>query len=169
MTNRKSNVGLMIIGILSIASVVFIVSMKNKPTTTKTYYDEMFPNSKISMGLPAIYGIPAYNKAAAEAHDGKYKEFFLTAIDIGLQNGQLELEFPAEGWTLECFPDGIVRYKISDDGRKLLVAGMQEGNAVIHISHQKADEAFDFKVNVIDWKKFCYRAGLSYEENPYDE
>lgn len=166
MTNRKSNVGLMIIGILSIASVVFIVSMKNKPTTTKTYYDEMFPNSKISMGLPAIYGIPAYNKAAAEAHDGKYKEFFLTAIDIGLQkNGHLK--HSAEGWTLTCVPDGIVRYKISDDGRKFLVAGMQEGNAVIHISHKKADEAFDFKVNVIDWKTFCYRAGLSDGENPY--
>lgn len=49
-----------------------------------------------------------------------------------------EIEHPSDGWTFTSEPEEIVKCKISDDGKKLLLAGLKPGFTEIHISHSEA-------------------------------
>lgn len=165
----------MIINFCLLAGIFFgavLFSVCREKLEAKTimagYYSELFEDSYICLSADTEQPIeiPVYDIFAAEIEGEKSRYPFLKAVDIGVcRNGKVE--HPAEGWTLTCIPDGIVRCKISSDGKKLLMAGYKEGHAEVHISYSESLFKRILTVEAIDWKTFCYRAGLSDGENPY--
>lgn len=138
---------LTILGILLLAISISIIGIhKLGKIEEEKYYNEIFyePSSNyivLNHDEKELIELPAYSSFI------KDKRNAFKAIDIGLYYHN-EVEHPSDGWTLTSEPEGIVKYKISDDGKKLLLAGQKPGITEILISHSEADFGKVLKVMV---------------------
>ena len=140
------------------------------------YYNEIFyePSSNyivLNHDEKELIELPAYSSFIKD----KRKAF--KAIDIGLYYHN-EIEHPSDGWTFTSEPEEIVKCKISDDGKKLLLAGLKPGFTEIHISHSEAyfgkvikvmvttEKADDRVEKLTEWKNIKW--GIKNEQNTKD-
>lgn len=135
---------LTIFGILVLASIIGI--HKREKMEEEKYYNEIFyePSSNY---IVLNHDEKELIELLEHSSFMKDKRKAFKALDIGLYYHN-EVEHPSDGWTLTSEPEGIVKCKISDDGKKLLLAGQKPGITEIHISHSEADFGKVLKVMV---------------------
>lgn len=95
----------------------------------------------------------------------------IAMIDIGIRRltgspfkltDTKDVYFPKDGWKLKKNEkgDGDVIFRVSKDGRKLMIAGKKPGNVILQLSHKDCLYAKDILITVTDWDTWQQRGYL---------
>ena len=88
----------------------------------------------------------------------------IAMIDIGIyMSGTKNIYFSKDGWSVKEWGDnnGAVLYKISEDGRKLIVLGKKPGTVYLKLLHKDVKFAKNILVIVVDEDTWEYRTRVS--------